>query len=326
MTETILVTGGAGYIGSHVCKTLSQMGYLPVSYDNLSRGFAHAVKWGPLEQGDIRDADRLDQVLNRHSPAAVMHFAAFAYVGESMAEPDLYWDNNVIGSQTLLNRAVHHGVDKVVFSSSCTVYGDPDSMPLTETMPTRPVNPYGKTKLAIEDHLKALAESEGLNSVSLRYFNAAGADPDGDIGENHDPETHLVPLVLQSALDPNAPITVFGDDYDTPDGSCIRDYVHVTDLADAHVRALTYMQSNTGAHRFNLGNSNGNSVFDIIGQAERITGSKIPYLIGHRRPGDVAELVSEVGLAARELGWVPKHSDLDTILSSAWDWLQKSHQ
>ena len=320
---TILVTGGAGYIGSHTCQALSVAGYEPVTYDNLSRGFAHSVLWGPLEQGDIRDIDRLQSVFKRHRPAAVIHFAALAYVGESVQYPARYWSNNVAGSLTLLQAMQRNSVDRLVFSSTCAVYGEPSLMPITESTPLNPVNPYGRTKLAVE---KMMADSQpawGLSSVALRYFNAAGADPGGRIGENHDPETHLLPLVLQAAKDPSQPVTVLGIDYETQDGSCVRDYVHVSDLARAHVQALELLEKNSGSWECNLGTGRGHSVLEVIDAVGRITGSEPATRVGPRRKGDPALLVSDASLATELLGWQPDYPTIEAMITHAWAWINR---
>jgi UDP-arabinose 4-epimerase len=319
------VTGGAGYIGSHACKALAAAGLTPVVYDNLSRGFEWAVKWGPFEQGDILDQRRLEDVIRRHRPGAVMHFAAFAYVGESVAYPATYYRNNIIGSLALLDAMRAGGVDRIVFSSSCTTYGVKSAEPIGEDTPQSPVNPYGATKLAIEQALKDYGPAYGLRAVALRYFNAAGADRGGEIGEAHDPETHLIPLVLEAAAGGET-LTVFGDDYGTPDGTCIRDYVHVADLADAHVRALAAMDRRDGFQAFNLGTGHGLSNMEIIAAARRRTGREIPIQIGPRRAGDPPVLTADAGKAGRELGWTPKLSDVDGIIDTAWRWRQARHE
>jgi UDP-arabinose 4-epimerase len=320
---TVLVTGGAGYVGSHACRALASAGYEPVTYDNLSRGFAHAVRWGPLEQGDILDQLRLEAVCRRYRPVAVIHFAAFAYVGESMRDPALYWHNNVRGSLALLQAMRAVSLRRLVFSSSCAVYGEPDSTPITESVPLAPVNPYGASKLAVE---RMLADSDpgwGLRSVSLRYFNAAGADPDGEIGENHDPETHLIPLVLEAARNPVNPVTVFGADYATEDGSCVRDYVHVSDLARAHILALDLLLQGGETLACNLGTGRGHSVLEVIEATRRVTGLEPAFRHGRRRPGDPAILVSDAGKAGRLLGWHPAYSRLDDMIAHAWGWMNR---
>ncbi len=318
--KTILVTGGAGYIGSHTCKHLANAGYLPVVYDNLSRGHDWAVKWGPLEKGDILDSDRLSQVLKKYQPDAVMHFAAFAYVGESVVNPMLYYQNNVMGSSSLLRAVLEQGIEHFIFSSTCAVYGEPDSLPLTELHQKQPVSPYGNTKVIIETMLEDLAKAEQLKFISLRYFNAAGADMDGEIGESHDPETHLIPLILKAADGALPEIQVYGNDYETPDGTCIRDYIHVNDLADAHLRALQCLQHGEPSGFYNLGTEKGYSVQEIIDAARRVTNKQIKTGISPRRPGDPPALVANASKAKNELGFILQYSDLDTILTSAWNW------
>ena len=320
----ILVTGGAGYIGSHACKALAAGGFEPVTYDNLSRGNRWAVKWGPLEVGDIGDQARLRAVLDQHQPAAVIHFAAFAYVGESVDNPNLYYQNNVCGSATLLRTVTEYKPIPVVFSSTCATYGVPDQVPIPEGHPQRPINPYGFTKLVVERILADLDQAYGLRSVSLRYFNAAGCDPDGDIGEAHNPETHLIPLVLAAARDGTA-VTVFGDDYDTKDGTCVRDYIHVADLADAHVRALKYLLSGGKTCALNLANAHGYSVMDVIQTAERVCGKPIKIKMAPRRAGDPPVLIGSSDRAREALGWKPVRSTLEVQIADAWNWMQKAH-
>jgi len=319
-SATVLVTGGAGYIGSHACKTLAGHGFTPVCYDNLSRGHARAVRWGPLEEGDILDGDRLATVLQRYQPGAVMHFAALAYVGESVAEPALYYRNNVAGSLSLLEAVRAAGIDCFIFSSTCATYGPPQQVPLTEDHPQAPINPYGASKLMIERMLADFSIAYGLRSVSLRYFNAAGADPDGETGESHDPETHLIPLALAVAAGDRAQLEIYGEDYDTADGTCIRDYIHVTDLAEAHVAALRYLLNGGTTAAFNLGNESGFSVREIVEHAARVTGRPIPTQVAPRRSGDPACLVADSTRIREALHWTARHSDIDAILSSAWNW------
>jgi UDP-glucose-4-epimerase GalE len=320
----ILVTGGAGYIGSHACKALAAGGFEPVTYDNLSRGNRWAVKWGPLETGDIGDQARLRAVLDQHQPAAVIHFAAFAYVGESVDNPNLYYQNNVCGSATLLRTVTEYKPIPVVFSSTCATYGVPDQVPIPEGHPQRPINPYGFTKLVVERILADLDQAYGLRSVSLRYFNAAGCDPDGDIGEAHNPETHLIPLVLAAARDGTA-VTVFGDDYDTKDGTCVRDYIHVADLADAHVRALKYLLSGGKTCALNLANAHGYSVMDVIQTAERVCGKPIKIKMAPRRAGDPPVLIGSSDRARGALDWKPVRSTVEVQIADAWNWMQKAH-
>jgi UDP-arabinose 4-epimerase len=321
MSKTnILVTGGAGYIGSHTCKALARSGYQPVVFDNLCNGHEYAVKWGPLEQGDILDSNRLGQVVRQYQPHAVVHFAALAYVGESVADPAKYWRNNVAGSLSLIDAMVENGVTDIVYSSSCAIYGEPRHNPISESTPKIPVNPYGTTKLVVENYLGDMAQTGKLNSVSLRYFNAAGADPEGEIGEVHEPETHLIPLVLEAIQKQACPFTVFGNDYPTADGSCVRDYIHVSDLAAAHVQALDFLKDNKSSHAFNLGAETGHSVFQVLRAAQKVTGRPVPYNIGKRRPGDPAELVSQSGLARDALQWNREFPDIESIIKTAWDW------
>lgn len=320
----VLVTGGAGYIGSHACKALALSGHEPIAYDNLVYGHRWAVRWGPLVEGELADATALDAAFRSHKPDAVMHFAAYAYVGESVADPIKYYRNNVAGSLALLDACHRHGVDKLVFSSTCATYGVPHQIPITESHPQAPINPYGASKLMVERMLADCGTAHGLRSIALRYFNAAGADPDGEIGEAHDPETHLIPLVLEAAAGKRPHIQIFGTDYDTPDGSCIRDYIHVSDLADAHVQALRHLvDSAPGMQAFNLGNGTGFSVREVIAAAERVTGRSIPVVEGPRRPGDPPALVGDPTHARAELGWQPKLDELDTIVATAWEWHRK---
>lgn len=319
----VLVTGGAGYIGAHACKALSKAGYTPVVYDNLCYGHATSVKWGPLERGDILDRARLDEVIGVHKPGAIMHFAAFAYVGESVTDPGKYYRNNVMGSLSLLEAMRDHGIGRMVFSSTCATYGMPQALPITEDMPQHPINPYGATKLMVERMLQDFGAAHGCKGIALRYFNAAGADPDNEIGESHDPETHLIPLVLDAASGRRAHITVFGSDYETPDGTCIRDYIHVTDLADAHVKALTALEGGLQSGAYNLGNGRGFTVKQVIDTAERVTGLKVPVKLGERRAGDPAALISRADKAFQDLGWQPQIKDLDEIVKTAWAWHQR---
>jgi UDP-glucose-4-epimerase GalE len=318
----ILVTGGAGYIGSHTCKLLAARGHLPVTYDNLARGHRSAVKWGPLETGDILDRDRLRTVIAHYRPAAIMHFAAFAYVGESVESPLLYYRNNVAGSVALLDAAMEFGPLPFIFSSSCATYGIPERVPISEDQPQRPVSPYGQSKLFVERMLADLSRSHRLPWMALRYFNAAGADPEGEIGETHDPETHLIPLVLAAARD-RTPVSVFGTDYDTPDGTCVRDYVHVNDIADAHIRALDHLLSHGESGAINLANARGYSVREVIAAAERICGRAIASVAAPRRAGDPPVLVGSAERARALLGWQPVRSDLDALIADAGRWMQQ---
>jgi len=318
--NTILVTGGAGYIGSHTCKALAAAGYKPVSYDNLIYGHPWAARWGPLEVGDLADRNRLNAVFERFRPAAVMHFAAYAYVGESMNDPGKYYRNNVVGTLSLLEAMRDHDVGQIVFSSTCATYGVPAQELIAEDHPQRPINPYGASKLMVERMLQDFGKAHGLRAIVLRYFNAAGADPDGEIGEAHDPETHLIPLVLDAAAGRRPAVTIFGDDYATTDGTCIRDYIHVTDLAQAHVLGLRALELGAASAAYNLGNGQGFSVRDVVACAERVTGRPVPTRTGARRPGDPLRLVGSAARIQEELGWRPVHSDLETIIETAWRW------
>jgi UDP-arabinose 4-epimerase len=317
----ILVTGGAGYIGSHACKLLASEGYVPITYDNLSRGHRAAVKWGPLEIGDIADRDRLRAVLATYRPTALMHFAAYAYVGESVEHPLLYYRNNVAGSVALLETVVEFAALPVIFSSSCVTYGSPTSIPIGEDHPQNPINPYGHSKLLVERMLSDAGKAYGLPWIALRYFNAAGGDPDGETGEVHNPETHLIPLVLRAARD-NTAIDIYGTDYETPDGTCVRDYVHVSDIAVAHLRALDYLWANGESRPFNLANARGYSVKEVIAAAERVCGRKITVRAAPRRPGDPAILVGSSEQARAVLGWMPVRSDLQVQIADAWNWIK----
>ena len=316
----ILVTGGAGYIGSHACKALRDAGFVPITYDNLVTGWEQAVKFGPFEQGDLQDRARLDAVFAKYQPAAVMHFAALSQVGEAMGQPGRYWRNNVGGSLSLLQAAVDAGCLNFVFSSTCATYGDQDNVVLDETAAQHPLNAYGASKRAIEDMLVDFEAAHGLKHVIFRYFNVAGADPEAEVGEFHRPETHLVPLVLDAIDGKRAALTVFGEDYDTPDGTCIRDYVHVCDLVDAHVLGLRWLQDDKGSRVFNLGTGAGFSVREVMQAAEAVTGKPVPHVIGDRRAGDCTKLVSGSTRAVAELGWEPKRSDMATMIADAWKW------
>lgn len=318
--KAVLVTGGAGYIGSHACKALSVAGYVPVVVDNLATGHASAVRWGPVEVGDLLDGDFLERVVRRYEPVAALHFAAFAYVGESVAEPRKYYRNNVVGSLRLLETLLDHDVRHVVFSSSCTTYGMPERLPIDEEHPQVPISPYGASKLMVERMLADFAVAYGSSYVALRYFNAAGADPDGEIGESHDPETHLLPLVIETALGRRPNVRVFGTDYPTPDGTAIRDYVHVTDLADAHVKALDYLLSGGTSTALNLGTGRGYSVDEVIASVEAIAGRTVNVERGDRRAGDPPALVADATRARSVLQWTPVHSDLEEITRSALRW------
>lgn len=319
----VLVAGGAGYIGSHTCKALARAGHLPVVYDNLHTGHPWAVKWGPLVQGDINDAAALGAAIREHRPDAVINFAALAYVGESMVEPTRYYRTNVAGMITLVEVMQSHGIGSIVFSSSCATYGIPERLPVVEGLWQRPINPYGRTKLMGEEILRDACAAHGLGAISLRYFNAGGADPEGELGEEHDPETHLIPLVLQAAQGTRPSISVFGADYDTPDGTCVRDYVHVTDLANAHVSAL--MRCTPGTYQaYNLGAGYGASIGEIIDRARIVTGRDIRRVEAPRRAGDPPVLVADVSEAQKALDWKASHSSVDDIIRSAWTWMTEN--
>lgn len=321
--KSILVTGGAGYIGSHACKALSAAGYMPVTLDNLVFGHAESVRWGPLIKADLLEPNLIEQVIRQYQPIAVMHFAAYAFVGESVENPGKYYRNNVVGSLNLLEAMRNTGLDKIIFSSTCATYGVPEQNLIAETHPQNPINPYGASKLMIERMLRDFDSAHGLRSISLRYFNAAGADEQSEIGEDHDPETHLIPLVLDAASGRRESINVNGDDYETRDGSCIRDYVHVSDLADAHVLALQALLKGAVTTAYNLGNGQGYSVFEVIETARTITGKNILVNIGPRRAGDPARLVGDASLIRNVLNWSPRYSALANIIGSAWRWHQR---
>ncbi len=321
----ILVTGGAGYIGSHACKVLKHAGFTPVVYDNLCTGWENAVKFGPFEKGDLTDRARLDQVFAAYQPEAIMHFAALSQVGESMREPAMYWHNNVAGSLCLFEAAVAAGCKKVVFSSTCATYGDQDNVVLDESSAQYPINAYGASKRAIEDILRDFEVAYGLNHVIFRYFNVAGADPEGEVGEFHQPETHLIPLMLDAIDGKRDALTIFGTDYDTPDGTCIRDYVHVMDLVEAHVLGLNWLQDDKDSRVFNLGTGTGFSVREVVDHSAAVTNKDVPMVEGPRRAGDCAKLVSGSTRAEAELGWKPTRSTLDQMIADAWRWHQTGH-
>ncbi|BBC25380.1 UDP-glucose 4-epimerase GalE [Pseudanabaena sp. ABRG5-3] len=324
---TILVTGGAGYIGSHAVKTLQQVGYEVLILDNLVYGHKDIAETlgAELIVGDTNDRLLLDKLFCDRQISAVMHFAAYAYVGESVTQPDKYYRNNVVGTLSLLEAMVAANIKSFVFSSTCATYGVPQQTPITEDHPQSPINPYGATKLMVERILQDFDVAYGLKSVIFRYFNAAGADPEGSIGEDHNPETHLIPLVLQTALGKREAITVYGIDYPTPDGTCIRDYIHVNDLAEAHVLGLQYLLKGNQSEIFNLGNGNGFSVQEVIDAAKQITGKPINVVFGDRRAGDPPALVGSSEKARTILNWQPKYADINLILQHAWQWHQNRH-
>ncbi|MBF0307450.1 MAG: UDP-glucose 4-epimerase GalE [Alphaproteobacteria bacterium] len=317
---SVLVVGGAGYVGGQTCKALAAAGLAPVVYDDLSNGHDWAVRWGPLEQGDLRDEARLVAVIERHRPVAVVHFAALIEAGISVGDPAPFYDINIAGSLALLNAMRRTGLDRLVFSSTAAVYGEPVQVPIPESHPLAPVNPYGRTKLAVEWMLGDFARAYGIGWVALRYFNAAGADPDGEIGEAHDPETHLIPLALAAAAGRRPELAVFGSDYPTPDGTCVRDYVHVADLAAAHVLALAHLDRGGASGAYNLGNGAGFSVAQVIEAAGRVVGRPVPFRLAPRRPGDPPRLVGDSTRARAELGWRPARPDLDVMIEDAWRW------
>lgn len=316
----VLVVGGAGYIGSHMVKMLVDQGHAVVTFDNLSSGFRDAVLGGEFVKGDLADKARLDEVFAAHQPEAVMHFASSIQVGESVKHPDKYYFNNFSNTLNLLDAMVKHGVQYFIFSSTAAVFGEPVYVPIDEEHPKNPLNPYGRSKWMVEQALADYERAYGLKSVCLRYFNAAGADPSGLLGERHEPETHLIPLVLQAISGKRDQICVFGRDYDTPDGTCIRDYIHIVDLCTAHALALDKLMATGLSRRYNLGNGSGFSVQEVIAAAERVTGRKVRVVEGERREGDPARLVADAYLAREELGWQPLYSDLETIILHAWQW------
>ncbi|MCP4234768.1 MAG: UDP-glucose 4-epimerase GalE [Aestuariibacter sp.] len=316
----ILVVGGAGYIGSHMVKMLSLEGHHVVTLDNLSNGHRDAVRYGEFIEGDIADAALLNKIFTEQNFDAVMHFASFIEVGESVVEPSRYYQNNFTNTLNLLDAMVRHGVLKFIFSSTAAIFGEPDSPRIDEKHRRSPINPYGKSKLMVEQALEDFEHAYGLQAVCLRYFNAAGADPQCELGERHDPETHLIPLILQAASGRRDAISVFGQDYPTRDGSCVRDYIHIVDLCDAHLRALQKLVGGSGSKRYNLGNGNGFSVLEVIEVAKKITATDFPVILSDRRSGDPATLVADSTLACDELGWKPKFSDLEVIVEHAWNW------
>lgn len=315
----VLVTGGAGYIGAHACKALAQAGYTPVVFDNLSTGHRAAVKFGPLVEGDLLDRAAIDAALAEHAPVAVMHFAALSEVGESMQDPARYWRENVLGGLNLIEATRAAGIDKFIFSSTCATYGDQDGVVLNEETDQRPINAYGGSKLAIEQMLRDFAP-QGLNHVIFRYFNVAGADPEAEVGEAHDPETHLVPLILQAVAGTRGALTIFGTDYDTEDGTCIRDYVHVSDLVDAHVAGLKWLEAGKPSEVFCLGTGDGFSVREVVAAVAAVTNGPVPMEEGPRRAGDAVKLVCGSDKARAQLGWTPSRSTMPQMLRDAHRW------
>lgn len=320
--QHVLVIGGAGYIGSHACKRLSQSGFIPVTYDNLSTGWKDAVKFGPFEHGDILNKLDIDNVFKKYNPIAVMHFAALSQVSESLKKPGLYWENNVQGSLNLIQSAVDHGCKNFIFSSTCSIYGNQDSLILDENSEERPINAYGASKRAVENILSDFDHAYGLNSVIFRYFNVAGADPEAEIGEFHQPETHLIPLILEVIDGKHEALTIYGNDYNTEDGTCIRDYIHVCDVVDAHLLGLKWLIKEKGSRVFNLGTGCGFSVKEVIDYVKFVTNKSIPIKVSFRRPGDCTKLISASARAIMELRWSPNRSNLKQIITDAWRWHQ----
>ena len=320
----VLICGGAGYIGSHINKLLSNKGYETIVFDNLVYGHKEAVKWGTLIEGDLSNVKEIEAVFRDYEIDAVFHFAAYAYVGESVDNPEKYYYNNVTCTLNLLQAMRKYGCNKIIFSSTCATYGEPEKTPISEEMQQNPINPYGATKLMVERIFKDYQRAYGLNYVVLRYFNAAGADPDGEIGESHNPETHLIPLVLDAASGKRSNIKVFGSDYPTPDGSCIRDYIHVSDLAMAHLLALKHLNDGKESDFFNLGNEKGTSVLEVIESVKKVTGKDFSVVIQDRRAGDPAILVGSSKKAQQVLDWKPQYADIDVIVEHAWKWHEKA--
>lgn len=325
MTRAVLVAGGAGYVGAHACKSLARAGFLPVVLDNLSTGHRGFVRWGPLVQADLRDTATIADMLRRHGCIAVLHFAASAYVGESVTDPAKYYENNVAGTLSLLSAMRTAGCNVLVFSSTCAVYGEPRNVPITEDTRPEPINPYGASKLMVERILADFRPAYGLRSIALRYFNACGADPDNELGELRDPETHLIPRAMMALQGHILDFAVFGADFETPDGTAIRDYVHVSDLADAHVAALEKLLAGAPGGVFNLGTGRGCSVKEVLEAIESEAGQRLPRITGPRRPGDPAVLVAAAGCARQELGFDPVRSDLASIVRTAWAWHRRAH-
>ena len=316
--KRVLIAGGAGYIGSHAAKALARAGREPIVFDDLSSGHGHAVKWGPMVQGDIGDADALRAAIRQYRPDAVMHFAARIEVGEGEREPIDFYQNNVAGTLNLVRVMLEEGVQNLVFSSTCAIYGDPEKLPLTEDLPKRPVSVYGRTKLIVEQMLEDISRAKGLNFAALRYFNAAGADMDGEIGEEHDPETHLIPNAIKAAVGRSEAMKLFGLDYPTKDGSCVRDYIHVDDLARAHILAADRLTEQRGNLQLNLGTGDGYTVLEVLDAIARATGRPVPYDVSPRRAGDAVALTADPTKVRAVLGWTPQHG-LDDIVSSAWN-------
>lgn len=318
--RTVFVTGGAGYVGSHCCRAFAEAGWRVVVFDNLSRGWRDFVRWGELIEGDLMDPRQIAGALARVKPDLVAHFAAFAYVGESVTDPGIYYANNVVGTLNLLDGMRSAGVGKILFSSTCATYGVPTAIPIDETHPQEPINPYGRSKLMVEKIMADYSAAYGVRHVALRYFNAAGADPSGQIGERHEPETHVIPLAIEASMTGQDTFRIFGDDFDTRDGTAVRDYIHVTDLADAHLRAIDYLQAGGASDVFNLGTGVGTTVAEIAAAVERVGGRPLQRIVTGRREGDPPALVAEARKAWEVLGWKPVHSDIDNIIRTAWRW------
>lgn len=320
---SVLIVGGAGYIGSHTAKRVAHAGLTPIVFDNLEYGHKSAVKWGPFVEGDLADTPLIQRVLREYEVTSVIHFAAYAYVGESVTNPRKYFRNNVVCTLNLLDAMVDAGVREIVFSSTCATYGEPHEVPISENHPQKPVNPYGESKLVVEKILHWYAGAYGTHFAALRYFNAAGADPDGELGEDHDPETHLIPLAIAAALGRGSELAIYGSDYPTPDGTAVRDYIHVTDLAEAHWLALRHLATSSDNLRLNLGTGRGHSVREVVAAVEKISGRKVPAREAPRRAGDPPALVADAREASRVLGWRPKHPDLETIVQHAVRWHER---
>ncbi|MEX2449940.1 MAG: UDP-glucose 4-epimerase GalE [Rhodospirillales bacterium] len=323
--KNVLVIGGAGYVGSHACKALARAGCTPVTFDDLSTGHDWAVQWGPFERGSILEPTSLDRVLKKYDPAAVMHFASRISVGESVQKPEEYYEVNVTGSVNVLEAMHRHGCRSIVFSSSAAVYAGTGDALLAETAPLAPANPYGHTKHLVEQLLSEYGDDHGFRAIALRYFNAAGADPDGEIGEDHEPETHLIPLAIKAALGLEPGLSIFGDDYPTPDGTCVRDYVHMNDLARAHVLAMERLEFEGGVDFINIGGGDGRTVREVIEAVKKVSGRDFPVSVAARRAGDAVRLVADIARAEKVLGWRPEQSDLTTVVETAWAWHAKHH-
>ena len=322
----LLVTGGAGYVGSHCCKAFQQAGFDVVVFDNFDRGWRDFAKFGEVFEGDIMSPEDLSKAIDQHKPDAIAHFAAFAYVGESVGNPGMYYRNNTQGTLNILEAMRDKGIDKMIFSSTCASYGIPESVPIDESTPQSPINPYGWSKLMVEKMMWDFSNAHDMRCVALRYFNAAGADRDCEIGERHEPETHVIPLAIRGAMADDFTFTILGDDFDTRDGTCVRDYIHVEDLADAHKRAIEYLVQGGESNVFNLGTGNGTTVKEIADAVERVSGKPLPRRIGDRRPGDPPALIAAADKAREILGWEPTNSDIENIVQTAWAWHQKESQ